>query len=133
MGSPFDAIDQAGQRAIAHRLGEPVVFTGRIVGDFSEKLDPARPAQTVTAIVSLSERSAEIAQGVEGRSKSGAKVNHQHDMIALTSADIASMPWLPKKNDLVCIEIEGLPVEFLIRSVRPHDHGSRSIWIHRKG
>jgi hypothetical protein len=88
---------------------------------------------TLPAIVSLSERSAEIAQGVEGRSKSGAKVNHQHDMIALTSADIASMPWLPKKNDLVCIEIEGLPVEFLIRSVRPHDHGSRSIWIHRKG
>lgn len=128
MASPFDAIDAAGQAAIAERLGEAVTFIGMTGGDYSVATDPERPAQIATAITAISPRVGKVADGIQGRSSTGAARTHTNSELLVTDAHFEALEWEPKRDDVVVIDI-GTPKErrFTIATVLPCEFGDVQI------
>jgi hypothetical protein len=123
MPSPFDEIDAAGQAVISQRLGEGVLFSGTIGGDYSSAPDPARPAQMVRAVVALSPRIGKVSDGIQGRSSSGATRISSSSELWISVADWAAVQWVPKQGDTVTIRPgETGEREFTISAVMPMDH-----------
>lgn len=124
MASPFDAIDAAGQAVIADRLGEAVSFVGMLDGEYSRNPDPMRPQQVATAVVALSPRAGKVADGIAGRSSTGAARTHINSEIWMTAADFAALAWKPRRDDVVLIDA-GTPAErrFSVSAVMPLEQG----------
>lgn len=128
MASPFDAIDAAGQAAIAKRLGEAVAFIGMKGGDYSSGPDPERLQQDATAITAISPRMGKIADGIQGRSSTGSSRTHNHSEILLTEADFAALEWEPKRDDVVLIDPRTQKERrFTISAVLPGEFGDVQI------
>ena len=104
MASPFDAIDAAGQAVIADRLGEAVAFIGMLDGEYSRNPDPMRPQQKATAVVALSPRAGKVAEGILGRSSTGAARTHMNSEMWMTTADFAALEWEPRRDDVVLVD-----------------------------
>ena len=124
MPSAFDAIDAAGQAVIADRLGEAVTFIGMTSGDYSRAADPARPAITATAVVSLSPRTGKVADGIQGRSSSGTARVFSSSELWLAAAEFAALDWTLKKDDVAVVKPgEAGERRFTVSGVYPMDHG----------
>lgn len=128
MASPFDEIDAAGQAAISDRLGEAIAFIGMAGGDYSHAPDPARPQISATAVTAISPRMGKVADGIQGRSSTGAARTHDNSELWLTRAEFDGLAWRPKRDDIALID-PGTDAErrFIISAVMPLGFGDVQI------
>lgn len=124
MASLFDAIDTAGQAVITDRLGEAVTFIGMLDGEYSRSLDPMRPRQEATAVMALSPKLRKVAEGISGRSSTGATHRHMNCEMWMSTADFAALDWEPRRDDVVLVDA-GTDAErrFSISAVMPLEQG----------
>lgn len=125
MASPFDALDAAAQAQITKRLGEAITIIGMGGGKYSEAApDPDRPAQSVQAIIAISPRNVKVADGIQGRSSTGASRNHQNSEVLIPTNVFETLAWRPVQDDAVVIDV-GTAKErrFVVSSILPLDHG----------
>lgn len=134
MASPFDEIDAAGQAAINVNLGEAVAFLGKVSSDYSQGDDLGRPQQVTTAVVSKSPRMGKVADGIQGRSSSGAARTHDSSELWLDRVAVAALDWMPKRDDVVIVDPDGdAPERYTIAAVYPVDQGDLQIVINEMG
>lgn len=134
MASPFDEIDAAGQAAISDRLGEAIAFIGMTGGDYSHAPDPERPQIEAVAVTALGTRMGKVADGIQGRSSTGAARTHGHSELWMTRADFEGLDWKLRKDDIALID-PGTDAErrFKVGAVYPSDFGDVQIVVSEEG
>jgi hypothetical protein len=128
MASLFDAIDAAGQAVISDRVGEAVTFIGMMEGEYSRNPDPMRPRQDAVAVLAISPRIGRLAEGIQGRSSTGAARAHLNNELWMTAEAFAELAWRPKRDDVVLVG-EGGAREFSISAVLPLVQGDVQILL----
>lgn len=134
MPSKFDEIDAAAQAVIEDRMGEPMQFIGMVGGDYSRAEDPARPAQTATAMVAVSPRVGLVADGIQGQRSSSTSRAYSSNELWMSAAEFSALDWVPKKDDKVVIRPgEAGEREFTVSGVYPMDHDDVQIILAEGG
>lgn len=127
MPSKFDDIDALAQAVIEAEAGETVTLVGMESGEFVRTEDPARPAQTCTAVVSTVPNIGRVSDGIQGRSTSGSNRNFSSSELWMSASAFAGLDWEPFKDDKVVTGSGATEKSFKISGVYVLDHGDVQI------